>query len=123
MVITESANPPVAKILDFNKFLYEQEKKKAHSKAASKSSEMKEVRLSASIDENAIKIKAERAREFIEDGNSVKITLRMKGRENAYPELSIEKVNKFIKELEDIAKSEGGVKRVGSSLTVLLTKK
>lgn len=123
VVITESANPPVAKILDFNKFLYEQEKKKASVKAGSRASELKEVRFGASVDDHYIKIKANQARDFLLSGNVVKVTLKMKGRENAYPELSIEKVNKFIKELEDIARTEGDIKRAGSNITAVLIKK
>lgn len=123
VVITENAKPPVAKILDFNKFLYDTRKKQSHSKARSKKSATKEFRIGAKIDTNAIEIKTKRARKFISDGHRIKITVKLKGRERAFPQLGIEKAEKFIKDLEDIAKPENEIKNTGRAISVILVKK
>lgn len=123
VVITEGANPPVARILDFNKYLYEQNKKDAQVKAKAKTSETKEFRIRARIDDSAIAIKTKRAREFLEDGNKVKITVTLRGREKAHPEIGEEKITKFLDALDDIAKLEGEVKKASSFMTATLLKK
>jgi translation initiation factor IF-3 len=123
VVITEGAKPPVAKILDFNKFLYEENKKNSKTKAKSKKSETKQFRIGAKIDDGAIGIKTKRAREFIEDGHRVKVTVTLRGREKAHPELGMAKIDKFVEALSDVAKPESEIKRTVGSITVTLVKK
>lgn len=123
VVITEAANPPVAKILDFKKFLYEENKKQTQIKTKSKKSETKELRIGAQTDEGGIKVKADRAIEFLEDGNRVKITVVLKGREKAYPELGMEKAEKFIAMVGDIARIDGEIKQSGGQINAILVKR
>lgn len=122
VLITENAVPPVAKILDFNKFLYEQNKKEAHIKAKAKTSKLKEFRLGPTSAQDAIDIRVKRAREFLEDGNRVRFTVRLKGRQRAYPELGIEKIQTCINALSDISKTEGEIKVQGGTIFVILVK-
>ena len=119
VIIAAEANPPVAKILDYSKFLYEEKKKKAATKAKSKKSEIKELRLSAKIGDGDLMKRAERTKGFIKDGNRVKISIFLKGREAAYPEIALEKIKKFTHEVEDTAKLEDEPKIQGKLITAV----
>ena len=118
ILIVENANPPVAKILDFNKFLYDEQKKGSAAKAKSKKSEVKELRFGPTIGNGDLRIKIDRTREFLNDGNRVKVTVVMKGREATHPEVGIAKLRTFINELKDEAKTEDDLKRVGNSILI-----
>ncbi len=83
VLIVETANPPVAKILEFHKFMYEERKKLSAAKAKSKKSELKEFRFGPTIGSGDLEKKMERARGFLKEGNRVKVTVKMKGRENS----------------------------------------
>ncbi|HXK52583.1 translation initiation factor IF-3 [Candidatus Nomurabacteria bacterium] len=122
VVITENAKPPIAKILDFNKYLYKERKKSSEIKAKAKKSKLKEFRFGPYIDEGAIKVKTDRAREFLMDGNQVKVTVVMKGREQAHPEIGVEKVEKFVAALTDIAKLEDQIRIQGRNIIAVLNK-
>jgi translation initiation factor IF-3 len=122
ILITEDANPPVAKILDFKKFMYEQNKKAQQVKSGSKKSELKEFKFGPTIDDGDLKIRIERSRGFIKEGNRVKITVQMKGRENAYPKLAEEKIQTVVKEMADVAKPEGTPERRGTQISVTLVR-
>ncbi len=122
VLITEGANPPIAKILDFNKFLYDERKKTSAIKAKSKKSEIKEFVFGPTIDTGDLTTRIERSKDFIKDGNRVKVTVKFKGRENEHPAVGIEKLNRFIEELKEIAKPEAEPKKNGNLLTVTFTK-
>ncbi len=122
VLITENAQPPVAKILDFNKFLYEQNKKESQIKAKSKKSKLKEFRFGPTIAEEAIEQRVKRAREFLEEGNRVKFSVLLRGRQKAYPELGREKIQKCIDALKDISKSEDAIKVQGGTISAILVK-
>ncbi len=123
VVISEGANPPVAKILNFNKFLYEENKKASAAKAKSKKSELKEFRIGPNIGDGDLQIRIKRAREFLEDGNRVKITVQLRGREKAFPEVAIEKLEIIEKELTDVARTEGGIHKDPSDIRATFVKK
>ena len=123
VVIAESTVPPVAKMLDFNKFLYGERKKASTSKAKSKKSALKELRLGPSTDIGDFMQRVERARKFIADGNKVRATVKLRGRQQEHPELGIEKLQKFMNELADVAKAENEIKRLGNLIIVTLTGK
>ncbi|KKS15935.1 MAG: Translation initiation factor IF-3 [candidate division WWE3 bacterium GW2011_GWA1_41_8] len=122
VVIAEKAQPPVAKILDFNKFLYDERKKASAIKAKSKKSELKEFVFGPTIGSGDIDFRVQRAKEFLEEGNRVKITVKFKGRENEHPEVGFDKINKFKEELKDVARVESEPRRAGSMLTVTFVK-
>jgi len=86
ILINENANPPVVKLEDYNKFLYQQEQKEKENKKNSKKTETKEIGLSVNIAENDMKTKARKAIEFFNDGDKVRLTLLLKSREKAAPE-------------------------------------
>jgi translation initiation factor IF-3 len=103
VLIAPDAKPPVAKIMDYGKFRYQQEKKKKEAKKNQKVIVIKEIKLSVKIAENDISYKVKHAREFIEEGNHVKFRVFLKGREMANPQSGIEVLNKIWPMLEDIA--------------------
>ena len=86
ILINDKPNPPIAMIEDYNKFLYDKEKKEKERRKNAVKNEMKEIRLSADIGEGDLETKAKKAREFLSKGNKVRCNLRLKGRQKAMPE-------------------------------------
>ncbi|MEZ6255270.1 MAG: translation initiation factor IF-3 [Patescibacteria group bacterium] len=123
VVISAKANPPVAKILDYAKFLYETNKKASATKAKAKQSQQKELRFGPSVGEGDLKSYIKRAKEFIGEGNRVKITVKMKGRENQYPQIATDKIKYMANELVELAKLDGEPKRNGSQIIGFFIKK
>lgn len=122
VLISEQANPPVAKILEYNKFLYEERKKTSAVKAKAKKSELKEFVFGPTIGEGDIAIRVERSKEFIKEGNRVKISVKLKGREAEYPDLGFEKIKRFQEELADVAKLESEPRRNGKIISATFCK-
>ena len=82
ILINENGNPPVVRIEDYGKFIYDQEKREKEAKKAAKKTELKEISLSLTIADHDLGIKAKKANEFLSDGDKVKLSLLMKGRQN-----------------------------------------
>lgn len=104
VLISPMANPPVCKIMDYGKYKFDSIKKEKELKKNQKIVETKEIKLSMTIDTHDIETKAKHGNRFLLDGDKVKVTLRMKGRQQAYATTAIEVVNKFYELL-----SENGV--------------
>lgn len=119
--ISPSANPPVVKIADYSKFVYELKKnaKKQHSS----SKPLKEIQLSVSIADNDMKTKASKAYKFIMEGSKVKVVLKMRGREKARREENKKSIYKFITMLEDVAVPESMPKDEGDNKTIVILKR
>src|SRR5688572_24731538 len=94
--VATHANPPVAKIIDFKKFLYQEEKKKREEKKKAKVSETKEVRLGPFMSDNDLQVMVRRGREFLEDGDKVRLVVKFKGRQITRTEFGYQVVNKFV---------------------------
>ena len=103
VLIAPDGKPPVAKIMDYGKFRYQQEKKKKEAKKNQKVIVIKEIKLSVKIAENDISYKVKHAREFIEEGNHVKFRVFLKGREMANPQAGVDVLNKVWPMIEDLA--------------------
>ncbi len=101
--IAANAKPAVCKIMDYGKYRFDEIKKEKEFKKAQKIIEVKEIRLSQTIDIGDINTKLKQAREFLIDGNKVRVNLRMQGRQQAHPEISLEVLNKFAEKLSDIS--------------------
>lgn len=86
ILISENSDPPIAKIADYNKFLYEIERTEKIKKRNATRVELKEIQLSATIADNDLNTKSKKAVEFLTDGNKVKCTLLLKGRQRSMPE-------------------------------------
>lgn len=123
VLISPSANPPVCKIMDYGKFLYEQSKKEKEAKKKQKVVDVKEVRLSPTIEEHDIAIKANNARRFLEDGDKVKVTVRFRGREADYSHIGFEILKSFSGRLEDVCIIEKPAKLEGKNMILILAPK
>ena len=104
--ISPQAKPPVCKIMDYGKYRFDMIKKDKETKKAQKIIEVKEIKLSQTIDVGDINVRAKQTREFITAGNKVKVSLRMKGRQQEHPEISVEVLMNFYEKVKDIAAME-----------------
>ena len=123
VLIAADANPPVAKIMDYSKFKYQQEKKKKEAKKNQKIVVVKEIKLSVKIADNDINYKVKHAIEFLEEGNHVKFRVFLKGREMANPEAGIEVLRRVWAMVEDIAIMDKEPKLKGRYVNLLVTPK
>ncbi len=122
VLISPQAKPPVAKIMDYSKHRYQQERKKKEAKKNQKIIDIKEVKFSCKIAENDINFKVKNAREFLEKGKYVKLRVFLRGREMSSPELGIEVLkDKVWPLLKDIANLEQDASREGRYVNMLLT--
>ncbi len=115
--------PPVCKILDYGKFKYDALKKDKEIKKAQKIIEVKEVRLSMTIDEHDIAYRVSSASKFLQEGNKVKVTLRMKGREQAYVKKAIEIVKEFCDRVSEVGSTEKAPELLGRNVFVIISPK
>ncbi len=116
--VSPNANPPVAKLVDFAKFRYQMQKAEALQKKNAKKVEVKTTRLSARISDHDLVTKAKQADAFLDDGNLVKIELRMRGREQAFADLAEQQVQKFRQLLTVPVREEVPLKKMGNILSV-----
>ncbi len=123
VLIAADANPPVAKIMDYSKFKYQQEKKKKEAKKNQKIVVVKEIKLSVKIADNDINYKVKHAVEFLEEGNHVKFRVFLKGREMANPEAGIEVLKRVWAMIENIAIMDKEPKLEGRYVNLLVTPK
>jgi translation initiation factor IF-3 len=104
--VAAQANPPVVKIMDYGKFRFEEQKKKALARKNAKAQEIKEIKVRPGIDDHDYMVKMRAIKGFFEEGDKVKVTLRFRGREIAYQHLGMELLNRMRSELDEIAKVE-----------------
>jgi translation initiation factor IF-3 len=123
VMVSPNANPPVCKIMDYSKFLYEQSIKQKEARKNQKIVDIKEIRLSASIEEHDIDIKAKNAIKFLEKDNKVKVSIRFKGRENNYTNLGAKVFDIFISKIGDAGTIEKPAKLEGKSMIMFLAPK
>ena len=104
--IVPNSVPPVAKIMNYGKFKYQEQKKAAEAKKKQKIVETKEIKVRPNIDTHDYDVKIKATRRFIEEGNKVKVTLRFRGREIAHANLGIDVLKRIQGDTEDIAKTD-----------------
>lgn len=118
--ISPTAVPPVCKIMDYGKFRYEQIKREKETRKNQKIVELKEIRLSMTIDDNDIATKVKNARKFLLDGDKVKVSLRMRGRQMVYSNNGIEVMGSFFAQLSEIAVMEKKPLTEGRHINMIL---
>lgn len=123
VLIAPDATPPVAKIMDYSKFKYQQEKRKKEAKKNQKVIVVKEIKLSVKIADNDINYKVKHAIEFLEEGNHVRFRVFLKGREMANPEAGVEVLRRVWAMVEDIAVIDKEPKLEGRYVNLLVTPK
>ncbi len=103
VLVAKKAKPPVAKIIDFNKFKYLEDKKTKSSGAKSKATDVKEIRFTPFMADNDFETRLDKARDFLNEGHPVKLVVKFVGRQITRKEFGKELMNKAIKKLSDIA--------------------
>lgn len=99
--VSPKADPPIAKILDYGKFLYQKDKEARKQKAKQKKVEIKGIRLSLRISSHDKEVRLKKAKEFLQEGDKVKIEIILKGRERQYSNMAKDAVRQFIEELNE----------------------
>ena len=120
VLISPNADPPVARIMDYGKYRYDQQKREKEAKKKQKQTEVKEIRLSTFIEDHDIQVKSKTAGKFLADGDKVKVSLRFRGRERAYEDRGREVMAKFAENVSDVAVIEKEPKMEGRSLVMFL---
>lgn len=121
--ISPSADPPVCRIIDYKKFLYEQKKKQKELKAKQQTVEMKEIRFGPNTDEHDLNFKLKHARKFLEEGHKVKAFVFFRGRTIVFKERGEILLLKFAQELEDVGIVESMPKLEGKRMIMFIVPK
>ncbi|MBR2391568.1 MAG: translation initiation factor IF-3 [Clostridia bacterium] len=121
--ISPNAVPPVCKIMDYGKYLFDKTKREKEQRKNQKIVELKEVQLSMTIEQHDIDIKAKHATKFLLNGDKVKVSIRMSGRQQAYSDRGVETENAFAKSLEEISVIEKPAKVEGRNIIMILAPK
>jgi translation initiation factor IF-3 len=119
--VAAAATPPVCRVMDFGKFLYERAKKEREARKAQTKIEVKEIQLRPKTNEHHRNFKTRDARRWLGDGMKVKVTVRFRGREVSYPELALEDLREIAEELADLSTIEAAPKLEGRVMSMVLT--
>ena len=118
--VSPDANPPVCKIMDFGKFLFEQKKAKAAAKKKQKVTHVKEIKFRPGTDIGDYQVKLRNLIRFLEDGDKAKVTVRFRGREMAHQELGMELLKRVEKDLEEYGAVEPRPSMEGRQMTMVI---
>ncbi len=121
--IAPTAVPPVCKIMDYGKFRFEQQKKEKEARKNQKVVEMKEIRLSATIDEHDYQTKLRNVQKFLKEGDKVKLTIKFRGREITHPEIGQRVLERLAAEVAELSVVERKAKLEGRSMILILAPK
>lgn len=118
--VAPQANPPVCRLMDFGKYLYEAQKRERDARKSQTKVEIKEIRLRPKTGEHDINYKLRDARKFLERGAKVKVRLRFRGREVTHPQVARELMDRIVEELSDIAVVEKKPAMEGMTMLMIL---
>jgi translation initiation factor IF-3 len=118
--VAPNADPPVCRVMDFGKFLYERTKKEREARKAQTKVEIKEIRLRPKTNEHHRGFKVRDARRWLEDGIKVKVRIRFRGREITYPEIALEDLKSIAEDLSDVGIIEQSPSLEGQSMLMVL---
>ena len=122
VLVADKANPPVARIMDVGKHMYEQRKKVTKQRAHSKGGDVKGVRISFKIGANDLAIRHRQAASFLDEGNKVKVEMRLRGREKGRVELAKDKLREFIGEIPGGAEIDGTISGTHNSISAVVAR-
>jgi translation initiation factor IF-3 len=117
--VAPNVSPPVCRIMDFGKYMYEESKKHSHAKTTA--SKIKEIEFSVRIEHNDFLTKLRHAEEFLDHGNKVKLRLKFRGREMARTEMGFEVIKRALTELANMGHPDGSPKLTGRNIYVMLS--
>ncbi|WP_290033768.1 translation initiation factor IF-3 [Ligilactobacillus cholophilus] len=123
VLVAPKAKPPVAKVMDYGKYRFELQKKQREARKKQKVVNVKEVRLSPTIDTNDFNTKMKNARKFLAKGDKVKVSIRFKGRAITHKDIGREVLSRFAEETKDVANVESKAKMDGRSMFLMLAPK
>ncbi len=123
VLMSPNANPPVCKLMDYGKYKFDTVKKEKEIRKNQKISEVKEIQLSMRIDEYHISFKLKNAQKILQDGDKVKVSLRMRGREQAYSQNAVEIVKKFVQDLSEYGSIDKEPAIMGRNVFVVINPK
>ena len=118
--VAPNSNPPVCRIMDFGKFLYEREKKDREARKAQTKVEIKEIRLRPKTTDHHRDFKVDDARRWLEHNMKVRVTIRFRGREITYPEIALEDLREIATELADVGTVEQAPAIEGRAMSMML---
>lgn len=118
--VSPQTNPPVCKILDYGRFKYEDQKKKAEARKKQKIIEIKEIKMRPNIDQHDYDVKMRSIQRFFDAGDKVKVTMRFRGREMAHQDLGMKVLDRVREQFDDIAKVEQFPKLEGRFLVMVM---
>ena len=121
--IAPQATPPVCRVMDYGKYRFEESKREREARKNQKTIEVKEIRLSLNIDTHDLEVKAKNAKKFLAAGNKLKIAIRFRGREMAYPQIGRDLMNKFVGSLSEYGTVDKPPKMEGRSMVSIMTAK
>lgn len=121
--ISPNAQPPVCKVMNYGKYKFEQIKRQKEARKNQKVVELKEIWLSMTIDVGDLNVKAKQAQKFLAAGNKIKVSIRMRGRQNAHSDLGVEVMNKFYQIVENDAVIEKKPLLEGRNILMILAPK
>ena len=121
--IAPQATPPVCKIMDYGKYKFEQTKREKEARKNQHVVEIKEVRMSPSIDVNDFNVKLRNAQKFLAEGNRVKVTVRFRGREMAHTDIGRDLLNQFAEQCAEVANMDKSAKLEGRMMSIFLSPK
>jgi len=121
--VAPQAQPPVCKILDYGKYKFELEKKSREARKHQKQVQIKEIRMQPKIDKHDLEFKTRHVREFLDEGDKVKVTVRFRGRELAHTELGKDVLDKILEMLGDSFLVEKPAQMEGRTMSILLNPK
>ncbi len=119
--MASNADPPVCKILDYGKFKYEDQKRKAEARKKQKTIEVKEIKMRPGIETHDYDVKMRAMRRFLEEGDKVKVTLRFRGRELAHQDLGMKVLHRVRDDLEEEAKVEQHPRMEGRQMVMVMS--
>ena len=118
--VAPGANPPVCRLMDYGKYLYEKQKRERESRKAQKQIEIKEVRLRPKTDEHDIQVVLSKIRKFAKEGAKIRVRIRFRGREIYHPEVAQEIMQRIANDVSEVVTVEGRPVLDGRSMVMLL---
>ena len=123
VLVSETAKPPVCKIMDYGKYKYERDKKLKEAKKKQHNADVKEVKMRYKIEEHDYNVRVKNAQRFLKSGDKVKATVSFRGREIQHSNLAIDLLKKMAADLDDVAEVQQSPKREGRNMMMMLAPK
>lgn len=123
VLVSETASPPVCRIMDYGKYKFEQEKKAREAKKKQHTADIKEVKMRYKIDEHDYNVRVNQAQRFLKAGDKVKATITFRGREIQHSNLAEELLSRMAKDLQDVAEVQQAPKKEGRNMMMMLSPK